>query len=82
MGPTLGGSFRLPTSRGLDVDEDINNSTGRCVKRFVKKKVGNNIQIGLRNLNFELKGKVITNYGDEEQVLGDDEMTDGAGTAL
>jgi hypothetical protein len=23
---------------------------------------------------------VVTNYGDEEQVLGNDEMTDGAGT--
>jgi hypothetical protein len=23
---------------------------------------------------------VVTNYGDEEQVLGDDEMMDGAGT--
>jgi hypothetical protein len=78
-GPTLGGSSRPTTSRGLDVDEDINNSTGRSIKRFVKTKVENNIHIGLRNLNLEVEGEVVTNYGDEEQVLGDDEMTDGAG---
>jgi hypothetical protein len=75
-----GGSFRPATSRGPDVDEDINNSTGRRVKRFVKTKVGNNIHIGLRNLNSEVEGEVVTNYGDEEHVLGDDEMMDGAGT--
>jgi hypothetical protein len=40
--------------------------------------VGNNIQIGLRNLNSEVEGEVVTNYGNKEQVLGDDEMTDGA----
>jgi hypothetical protein len=79
-GPILGGSSRPTTSRGLDVDEDINNSTERRVKRFVTTKVGNNIQIGLRNLNFEVEGEVVTNYGDKEQVLGDDEMTDSAGT--
>jgi hypothetical protein len=79
-GHTLGASSRPATSRGLDVDENINNSTGRCVKRFVKTKVGNNIHIGLRNLNSEVEGEVVTNYGDEEQVLGDDEITDGAGT--
>jgi hypothetical protein len=32
MGPTLGGSSRPATSRGLDVDEDINNSMGRHIK--------------------------------------------------
>jgi hypothetical protein len=79
-GPTLGGSSRPATSCGPDVDEDINNSTGRRVKRFVKTKVGNNIHIGLRNLNSEVEGEVVTNYGDKEQVLGNDEMTDGAGT--
>jgi hypothetical protein len=63
----------------VDVDEDINNSTGRRVKRFVKTKVGNNIHIGLCNLNSEVEREVVTNYGDEEQVLGDDEMTDGTG---
>jgi hypothetical protein len=65
-GPTLGGSSRPSTSPGPDVDEDINNSTGRRVKRFVKTKVGNNIHIGLRNLNSEVEGEVVTNYGDEE----------------
>jgi hypothetical protein len=79
-GPTLGSSFRPATSRGPDVDEDINNSTGRRVKRFVKTKVGNSIHIGLRNLNSEVEREVVTNYGDEEHVLGDDEMMDGAGT--
>jgi hypothetical protein len=77
-GPTLGGSSRPAIARGPDVDEDINNSIGRRVKRFVKTKVGNNIHIGLRNLNSKVEGEVVTNYGDEEQVLGDDEMTDGA----
>jgi hypothetical protein len=80
MGPTLGGSSRPATSCGSDVDKDINNSPGRRVKRFVKTKVGNNIHIGLRNLNSEVEGEVVTNYGDKEQVLGDDEMTDDAGT--
>jgi hypothetical protein len=28
----------------------------------------------------EFEGEVVTNYGDEEQVLGDDEMTDSATT--
>jgi hypothetical protein len=79
-GPTLEGSSRPATSRGPDVDENINNSTGRRVKRFVKTKVGNNIHIGLRNLNSEVEGEVVTNYGDKEQVLGDNEMTDGAST--
>jgi hypothetical protein len=79
-GPTLEGSSGPRTSRGPDVDENINNSMGRRVKRFVTTRVGNDIQIGLRNLNSEVEGEVVTNYGDEEQVLGDDEMTDGAGT--
>jgi hypothetical protein len=57
----------------------LGGSTGRRVKQFVKTKVGNNIHIGLRNLNSEVEGEVVINYGDEEQVLGDDEMTDGVG---
>jgi hypothetical protein len=80
MGPTLRGSFRPPTSRGPDVDEDINTFTRRRVKQFVTTMVGNNIQIGLRNLNSEVEGEVVTNYGNEEHVLGDDEITDDAGT--
>ena len=77
--PTLRDSSRPATCCGPDVDEDINNSIRRRVKRFVKTKVGNNIHIGLRNLNLEIKGEVVINYGNEEQVLGDDEMIDGAG---
>jgi hypothetical protein len=57
----------------------FNIFTGRRVKWFVKTKVGNNIQIGFRNLNCEVEWEVITNYGNEEQVLGDNKMTDGAG---
>ena len=79
-GPTLKGSSRPATCRGPDVDEDINNSTRRRVKRFVKTKVGNNIHISLCNLNSEVEREVVTNYGDEEQALGDNEMMDGAGT--
>jgi hypothetical protein len=74
------GSSRPPTSHGPDVDEDINNSTRRRVKRFVTTMVGNNIRIGIRNLNSEVEGEVVTNYGDKEQVLRDNEMMDGAGT--
>jgi hypothetical protein len=58
--PILEGSSRPTTSRGPDVDEDINNSMRRRVKRFVTTRVGNNIQIGLHNLNFEVEGKVVT----------------------
>ena len=76
--PTLRGSSRPATSRGPDVDEDINNS-GRRIMQFIKTKVGNNIRIGLCNLNSEVEGEVGTNYGDKEQVLGDDEITNGAG---
>ena len=79
-GPTLEGSSRPATSCGPDVDEDINNSTRRCIKQFIKTKVGNNIHIGLCNLNSEVEGEVVTIYGNEEQVLGDNEMTDGART--
>jgi hypothetical protein len=79
-GPTLEDSCRPPTSRGPAVDEDINNSTGGRVKQFVTTMVGNSIQIGLRNLNSEVEREVVMNYGDEEQVLGDDEMTDGVNT--
>jgi hypothetical protein len=82
-GPTRGGSSRIPTSttsRRPDVDEDNDNCNERRLKQFVKTKVGDNIQIGLRNLNSKVEGEVATNYGDEEQVLGDDEMTDGDGT--
>jgi hypothetical protein len=75
-----GPTSRPPTSRGPDVDEDINNSTGRRIKRFVTIMVGNNIQIGLRNSNSEVEEEVVTNYSDEEEVLEDNEMTDGAGT--
>jgi hypothetical protein len=81
-GPTRGGSSRTPTSTAShrpDVDED-KNSNGRHLKRFVKTKVGDNIQIGLRNLNLEVEREVAMNYGNDEQVLGDDEMTDGDGT--
>jgi hypothetical protein len=42
--------------------------------------VGNNIQISLRNLNSKVEREVAMNYGNEEQVLGDDEMTNSAGT--
>ena len=45
----------------------------------MKTKVGNNRHIGLYNLNSEVEGEVVTNYGDEEHVLGDDEMTDSVG---
>ena len=66
MGPTLGGSSRPATCCGSDVDEDINNFIRRRIKRFVKTKVGNNIHIGLYNLNSKVEGEVVTNYGDEE----------------
>ena len=79
-GPTLGGSSGPTICRGPDVDEDINNSTRRRVKRFVQTKVGNNMHIGLRNINSKVEEEVVTNYGDESQVLGDDEMMDGADT--
>ena len=78
--PILQGSSRLATSHGPNVDEDINNSTGRRIKQFVKTKVGNNIHIDPRNLNSEVEREVVINYGDEQQVLGDDEMTNGANT--
>jgi hypothetical protein len=79
-GPTLGDSSRPPTSRGPDVDKDINNSTRRRIKQFVTTRVENNIQTVLHNLNSEVEREVVMNYGDEEQVLGDDEMMDGAST--
>ena len=64
--PIFRGSFRPTISCGPDVDEDINNSTGRHIKQFVKTKVGNNIHIGLRNLNSEVEREVVTNYGNVE----------------
>jgi hypothetical protein len=83
MGPTLGGSSRYPTSptsREPDVDENNDISKGRHLKRFVKTKVGDNIQIGLHNLIAEVEGEVAMNYGNEEQVLENDEMTNNDGT--
>ena len=80
MGPTLGGSSRPATSHGPDVEEDINNSTRRRVRQFVKKKVGNNINIDFRNLNSKVEREVVINYGNEEQVFGDDKITDSAST--
>jgi hypothetical protein len=63
-GPTRGNSSRTPTStayRGLDVDEDNDNFNGRHLKWFVKTKIGDNIQIGLHNLNSEVEGEVAMN---------------------
>ena len=79
MGPILGDSSRPTTCHGSDVDEDIHNSTGRHIKQFVKTKDGNNIHIGLYNLNSKIEGEVVTNYGNKEQVLRNDEMTDNIG---
>jgi hypothetical protein len=36
--------------------------------------------IGLRNLNSEVEREVAMKYGNEKQVLGDDEVTDDDGT--
>jgi hypothetical protein len=77
-----GGSSRTPTStvvRGPDVDENNDISTTRRVKRFVKTKVVGTVQIGLRNLSSEVEEEVPMNFGYEEQLLGDDEMTDSDG---
>jgi hypothetical protein len=82
-GPTPGDSSRTPTStafRGPDADKDNGISKGRRLKWFVKTKVEDNIQIGFCNLNLEVEGEVAMNYGNEEQVLGDDEMTVSDGT--
>jgi hypothetical protein len=65
---------------GPDVDENNDISKGRHLKRFVKTKIGDNVQIGLRNLSLEVEREVAMNYGNEEQVLGNDEMTDSDGT--
>jgi hypothetical protein len=79
---TRGGSSKTPTStivRGPDVDENNDISMIRRVKRFVKTKVVDTVQIGLRNLSSEVEGEVPVNFGYEEQPLGDDEMTDSNG---
>jgi hypothetical protein len=71
-----GGSSKTPTSivfHGPDVDEHNDNYSGRRLNQFVKTKVGDNIQIGLCNLNLEVEGEVAMIYGDEEHVLGDNE---------
>jgi hypothetical protein len=82
-GPTQGGSSRTPTStvsHRQDVDENNDISKRRCVKRFIKTKIGDNVEIGLRNLTLEVEREVPMNFGNEEQVLGDNEMIDSDST--
>jgi hypothetical protein len=78
----LGGSSGTPTSTafcGPDVDDNNNISKRRCLKQFVKTKIGDKVQIGLCNLTSKVEGEVSMNYSDDEQVLGDDEMTNSYG---
>jgi hypothetical protein len=46
----------------------------------VKTKIIDNVQYGLYNLTLEVKREVPMNFGNEEHVLGDDEMTNTNGT--
>jgi hypothetical protein len=81
--PTLGGSSKTPTSTmfcGPDIDDNSDISKKRRLKRFVKTKIGDNVQFGFHNLTSKVEGEVSMNYGDEELVLGNDEMTDTDGT--
>jgi hypothetical protein len=62
-----GDSSRIPTStRGPDVDENNDILKGRRLKRFVKTKIGDNVQIGLCNLTSDVEEEVAMNHGDEE----------------
>jgi hypothetical protein len=68
------------TERSSDrADENNDISKGRCLKRLVKTKIRDNVQIGLSNLTSEVEGEVPMNFGDGEQVLGDNEITNSDG---
>jgi hypothetical protein len=73
-----GDSSRTPIFNALrepNVDDNNESSNRKHVGHFIKTKIGDNIQYSLRNLTLEVEGEVSMNYGNEEQVLGDDEMT-------
>jgi hypothetical protein len=78
-----GDSSRTPIFNALrepNVDDNNESSNRKHVGHFIKTKIGDNIQYSLRNLTLEVEGEVSMNYGNEEQVLGDDDMTNNDGT--
>jgi hypothetical protein len=59
-------------------DENNNISKGRRLKQLVKTKIRDNVQ-NLCNLTSEVEREVPMNFGDGEQVLGNDEITNSDG---
>jgi hypothetical protein len=49
-----------------DVDDNNNIFKRRCLNRFVKSKIGDDVQYDLCNLNSEVEGEVSMNSSDEE----------------
>jgi hypothetical protein len=63
-----------------DVDDNSESFKRRCIKWFVKTKIGDIVKYGLCNLTSKVEVEVSMNYGNEEQVLKDDEMMNIDGT--
>ena len=58
---------------------DDDNSSTKWRRQIVWTNVANTSTIELRNLTSEVESKVLTNYGDEHNVEGDDEHEDNDG---
>jgi hypothetical protein len=78
---TLGGSSCTPPlimRRGPEVTDD-DNPLVKWMKRIVQTNVADTNTVKLRNLFSEVEGELRTNYGDEDDMEGDDEREDNHG---
>jgi hypothetical protein len=58
---------------------NVENPLVKRMKRFVQISVANTNTVELWNLSSEVDGEVRTNYGDEDDMEGDDEREDNDG---
>jgi hypothetical protein len=64
--------------RGPEVTDD-DNSLAKRMKRIVQTNVASTSTIELRNLSLEVEGELRTNYGETDDIEGDDKREDNDG---
>lgn len=81
LGNVAGGSSILPTvvgTRGVNEDGINDSNKRRKVKKIVTTIVGGIIDHEVRNINSTVEEYAPNAYGDENEVCGDDEGSDGS----
>ena len=58
---------------------NVNNPSVKQMKRFVQTNVAGTTTVELQNLSLEVESELQINYGDEDDIEGDDEHEDNDG---